>query len=121
MDDYIQYTHSETDVLCICGRDATRIHCPHCGSATVRGLASRQDRVTREDGHVDTLAVFRCRKCSAVFNDDDWRLRCTAPSPRIGRPPLKPDKTVFYDDTVPKFDSETALEALEKLKKMKGW
>jgi predicted nucleic acid-binding Zn-ribbon protein len=39
----------------------------------------RQDIVTRPDNTKETLRVFRCTRCSNVFNDDDWRLRCNAP------------------------------------------
>jgi hypothetical protein len=40
----------------------------------------------RPDNTIATLRVYRCRKCAATFNDDDWQLRCTAPAPLYGRP-----------------------------------
>jgi hypothetical protein len=65
--------------LCLCGRAAFKIHCPQCGCATVYGLASRADVVTRPNGTTVTLRVYRCRKCTHLFNDDEWQLHCQAP------------------------------------------
>lgn len=89
------------DTLCICGRLADKIHCPHCGNATVYGLASRSDRATRDDGHVVSLRVFRCRRCCAIFNDDDWKLRCSAPAPRLGRRSVEQKAKLLTDILTP--------------------
>lgn len=70
---------------CLCGRNVNKAHCPHCGSAMVYGLSTRTDSVTRADGSRVTLRVWRCRMCQAIFNEDDWKLRCSAPPPRNGR------------------------------------
>lgn len=75
---------------CICGRAADKLHCPKCGCATVYGLASKRDYITRQDGIVAELRVYRCRKCTAVFNDNDWQLGCTAPPAQYGRPQASP-------------------------------
>jgi len=42
--------------------------------------------VNRADETVAQLAVYRCRRCTALFNDDDWKLKCSAPGPHAGRP-----------------------------------
>lgn len=96
------------DITCICGRDGSKLHCPHCGNATVYGLASRVDKVTRDSGEVAALRVYRCRKCCAVFNDDDWKLRCGAPSPRLGRKNATPQTKLMKDILTPE-----AISALQ--------
>lgn len=76
--------------LCICGRFAWRVHCPHCGSYHNYSYTKR-DSVTRQDNTVVHLCVHRCRRCAAVFNDDQWKLHCAAPhivlTTRSGRKP----------------------------------
>jgi hypothetical protein len=77
--------------LCQCGRYAYKIHCPSCGSAVVLCYATRFNYAVH-DGKDVKLRVFRCRKCGNQFNDDDWQLRCQAPSPQRGAsavPPLE--------------------------------
>lgn len=98
------------DNLCLCGRQADRLHCPHCGCATVYGLASKTDIVTRDSGEVIKLRVYRCRKCSAVFNDDEWRFRCTAPPPLLGH---RAEKTKTMSDVLTEEAITSAQSATE--------
>lgn len=62
-------------------------HCPVCGSLRKYGLSSRTDTVSRPDGSLVHLRVFRCLTCTNVYNDDEWMFRCQAPPQRLGRKP----------------------------------
>jgi DNA-directed RNA polymerase subunit RPC12/RpoP len=93
----------ENDV-CICGRFAWRVHCPHCGAYHNYSYA-RRDVVTRQDQTVEHLTVYKCRRCAATFNDDDWKIRCKAPNialmTKAGRKPgetSQPMKFASLDD-----------------------
>ena len=99
------------EILCQCGRPLNRVHCSYCGCATVYGLSSRSERRTRSDGTSVTLRVFRCRKCTAVFNDDDWQLHCNAPAQRLGRPI---DASRTETPTISATDALSALDVLQK-------
>ena len=68
-----------------CNRPA-RPHCPECGSLRRYGFA-KVDSVTRPDGTIAHLRVYRCLTCARVYNDDDWMLRCQAQPQSVGRPP----------------------------------
>jgi DNA-directed RNA polymerase subunit RPC12/RpoP len=113
-------TGLDTD-FCLCGRFAWRVHCPHCGSYHTYSY-TRKDIVTRAGGTVAHLTVYRCRRCASTFNDDDWKLRCSAPNvaltTRAGRKSA--------DEVAPtKFESEEQIpepmrNALELLKKQRG-
>jgi hypothetical protein len=70
------------DQLCGCGRSSVRVHCPRCGRASriyCYAPSKRLDTVTRDTGEVVQLHVYRCSICGVTFNEDDWKLRCTAP------------------------------------------
>lgn len=102
--------------VCVCTRNANKIHCPHCGCATVYGLASRIDKVTRSDNSIASLRVYRCRKCACTFNDDDWQLRCTAPLPAYGKPKAQTTQRVQYGslDEAPEFARNALAEVMRK-------
>jgi len=76
--------------ICECGRYKWKLHCPTCGSSECYAFSpnKRVDTVTRPNGQIAYLTVYRCRKCASTFNDDDWRVRCAAPHQRLGRRPL---------------------------------
>ena len=114
----------ETD-FCICGRYAWRVHCPHCGSYHNYSY-TRRDTVTRPDRSVVQLTVYRCRRCAATFNDDDWKLRCAAPNialvSRSGRKAFDLDaskRTKFESEEDIPQEHRGALEALKKLRGLK--
>ena len=71
--------------LCICTRDTSQLHCPHCGYATVRALPSRKHDATWPDGTQHENNVFCCRKCGRYFDDITRLFHCEAPAPRLGR------------------------------------
>lgn len=107
--------------FCLCGRHAWRVHCPHCGSYHTYAYTAR-DSVTRQDGHIERLTTYRCRRCAARFNDDDWKLRCSAPNVillnnKAGRRPSE-DKPVHFEsiEEVP----EHMRNALEIIRKKRG-
>lgn len=65
---------------CRCGRLKRKIHCPMCGGYTI--LALGMNRVTKRvlpNGETKEFQTFRCRRCSLVFDDLEWRLNCEAP------------------------------------------
>lgn len=114
-------TQAQNSDLCSCGRDLNKVHCPHCGCATVYGLAKQTDKITRSDMSVQLLRVYRCRKCAGVFNDDD-RTRCVAPAPVYGaaRQPAgtsakHSEQQIHYAsiDEVPE-DMRAALDIIKK-------
>jgi len=43
--------------------------------------------VKRENGETEELRVYRCRRCSELFNDDKWQKDCHAAS-SLGRRPM---------------------------------
>ena len=69
-----------------CGRE-WRPHCPDCGSQRCYALVSKQDKRTNRDGTETLMKVYRCTRCGARFNDDDWQNHCAAKPYRAGRPP----------------------------------
>src|SRR5215467_8975408 len=76
----------EADELCICSRSKVQVHCPRCGSYQILGYV-RRELVKRENGETEELRVYRCRRCSELFNDDKWQKDCHAPS-SLGRRPM---------------------------------
>jgi len=60
----------EEIILCECGRDGKRVHCPHCGSTNTTGLVPKQDANGRYLRH------FRCRKCGMLYFEGE---PCIAP------------------------------------------
>ena len=76
----------ESDELCICSRSKVQVHCPRCGSYQILGYV-RRELVKRENGETEELRVYRCRRCSELFNDDKWQKDCHAPS-SLGRRPM---------------------------------
>lgn len=123
MSDQSLEENSSPQAVCIsCGRQM-KPHCPMCGSYRCYGLASRKDTVTRGDGRVDTLRVFRCIPCANIYNDDDWRLRCNALPQRMGRPAKTHEAdNVVSNRHVPDFaDMPDQMKlAVEQLKKKRG-
>lgn len=106
--------------LCLCGRYAWRVHCPHCGSYHTYSY-TRRDSVTRDNNVIEHLTVYRCRRCAAVFNDDEWKIRCAAPHVELmsqrGRKPSEPTPAKFESvEEIP----QQMLNALEILKKKRG-
>src|SRR5215467_9557077 len=73
----------EADELCTCSRSKVQVHCPRCGSYQILGYV-RRELVKRENGDREELRVYRCRRCSELFNDDKWQKDCHAPS-SLGR------------------------------------
>ena len=71
---------------CLCGRLATRPHCPSCGSYETYAYLEPVTAI-RHGGKKVNLKAFRCKVCGERFNDDNWQLDCHAPAykPR-GRP-----------------------------------
>jgi len=62
---------------CVCGRRASVLHCPACGSSRVYARENRKH--TMLDGsvkHVDTQ--FRCQRCGHLFIEEE-RQFCDAP------------------------------------------
>jgi hypothetical protein len=101
----------ENDDICSCGRSHIKAHCPHCGSYTVTAYAKR-DRVNTGDGQVELVRSYRCRRCSEVFNEIQWKTKCLAPSPQVGRPSKKPKDVVFKNmKDVDDFNPALAREA----------
>ena len=76
----------EANELCICSRSKVQVHCPRCGSYQILGYV-RRELVKRENGETEELRVYRCRRCSELFNDDRWQKDCHAPS-SLGRRPM---------------------------------
>jgi phage terminase large subunit GpA-like protein len=121
-----QLATAELTDTCQCGRLAWKVHCPMCGSTDCYAfsISRRFDRVTRPNGQVMRLGCYRCRKCVHQFNDDDWKLRCVAPSQRSGRQPSveltkRQQQQVKIQDDLSSIDGiqDQMLEALEKIKK----
>ena len=107
--------------VCICGRLSIKIHCPTCGSYSVYGIASKRDRITRPDGKVVDLNVYKCRRCLTTFNDDEWRLHCHAPDIEASKPNRGArvmQQQVRYDsvEDVP----EDMRLALDEIKRKRG-
>lgn len=103
--------------LCHCGRLATRVHCPNCGSYHVRAFAERHDYETRPDGTVVELKVYRCRgTCGDIFNEDAWQLRCKALPTALGRPVKERAPLNNAPDFVSQ-GSEEMMRVLEELKR----
>jgi hypothetical protein len=77
--------------------------------------------VIRSDGTTARLTVYRCRRCAAVFNDDDWKLRCGAPNilltsgGKAGRKAATATKFESLDDA-----PELYKLAMEKIMKDRG-
>src|SRR5438445_12380567 len=62
---------------CNCGRRASVIHCPRCGSSRVYSRLNRKHRmINGEDKFVETQ--FRCQACSHLFIEEE-REWCDAP------------------------------------------
>src|SRR5215831_7177230 len=76
----------EANELCICSRSKVQVHCPRCGSYQILGYVKRE-LVKRENGDTEELRVYRCRRCSEMFNYDKWQKDCHAPS-SLGRRPM---------------------------------
>src|SRR5215469_17548670 len=70
----VSSTHTSQNDQCQCGRLAMKPHCPFCGTSDIIG----QVRKSQELKH------YRCRRCAALFNDEQ-RKNCTA-APRYMRP-----------------------------------
>jgi hypothetical protein len=65
---------------CICGRDASRVHCPRCGIFTVYARSAKRNTwKTRANGDLVSVQTFQCRRCGLLFDDDEWRTGCRAP------------------------------------------
>jgi len=73
--------------LCLCGRRADQLHCPHCGWADVRALVSKQRYAIQADGSERVINVYRCRKCGDYFDQIELETNCRALPPRRGRKP----------------------------------
>jgi hypothetical protein len=65
--------------ICTCGRSAERIHCPHCGSATVYGSKKNVQRLNPISGKEEEFKRYSCRKCGKYFDDFEWQNDCHAP------------------------------------------
>src|SRR5215472_10756148 len=76
----------ETNELCICSRSKVQVHCPRCGSYQILGYV-RRELVKRKNRETEELRVYRCRRCSELFNDDKWQKDCHAPG-SLGRRPM---------------------------------
>jgi hypothetical protein len=94
---------------CLCGRLATRAHCPNCGGYQTYAYANPQ-LITRPGGKRVKLKAFRCLVCGEMFNEDDWQLRCHAPQ---WRPRGRPRKLIVRVDT-----PEERAELLERLREI---
>jgi hypothetical protein len=73
---------NENDTKCQCGRDATRVHCPGCGSQVCYSTPSKARVEMTTEGPLRVMA-YRCRRCGGSFDDLD-RTRCDAPIPSKG-------------------------------------
>jgi|SRR5579859_844824 len=112
------HAFSQQDKLCDnCGRPF-RPHCPTCGSMRTYGFATKRDWVTRPNGQREALRVYRCLTCSTTYNDDDWRLRCTATPQHLGRPSkaatLVNPKVPDFTELEPNALQDALAEALRK-------
>src|SRR5215469_10443091 len=74
-------TTEQVTQTCLCGRNASRAHCPACGSLDLYAYV-HLGTVIRAGGKPEQIQVYRCRSCGERFNDDDWQLHCDAPAPR---------------------------------------
>ena len=102
-----------------CGRE-NRPHCPDCGSYRCYALARRTDTVSRADGQLAHLRVYRCLHCARIYNEDDWQLRCQAAPERRGRVPKATGKNVVFNRAVPDFDPAGVMAAMEEIKRKRG-
>jgi len=94
---------------CLCGRLATRPHCPSCGSYETYAYSEPVTAI-RHGGKKVKLRAFRCKVCGERFNDDNWQLTCHAPP---YRPRGRPRKLAVKVDTV-----EERAELLERLREI---
>lgn len=87
--------------VCVCGRLTIKIHCPECGCQTIYGTAQKALVSDPTTGVQRTLRVFKCRRCSLYFNEDDWKLRCHAPDYRRSAPHYKARAEHNFTDKSP--------------------
>jgi DNA-directed RNA polymerase subunit RPC12/RpoP len=102
----------EAEDICICGRLSIKIHCPRCGSYVVYGLPSKTHRkINQQTGEFRMTNVFRCKRCSSLFDDDEWKLECKAPHMKRGRAQHDPS----VDNPPPDVQPEPMSPQLEKI------
>jgi hypothetical protein len=66
---------------CKCGRPVAKLHCPYCGTRTIR---ARHRYITRPHPHTgaDTrFQMYVCDKCGLYFDSGIYKYNCTAPKP----------------------------------------
>lgn len=68
-----------TNAICDCGRPGNKIHCPHCGSQVLYGVAVNSIRTNPETLKQEEYKQYRCRRCRRLFDDWQWINDCTAP------------------------------------------
>ena len=112
MDTSLDYT-----ARCLCGRVATRVHCPKCGCADVYAYSmSRRYTVLRTKEDERKLRNYRCKACGEIFNQDDWTRGCNAPPYRTrGRPPANEPRLDTPEQRQKFIDDFVNLEKLKEL------